>query len=242
MLTVATMPIYALNELPLFPDPREAEADGLLAVGGDLDPERVLTAYALGIFPWPITGMPLAWFSPDPRMVLEFDRLSVSRSLRRTLRSGRFTVSMDSAFDDVIEACASAPRPGQHGTWITDEMIDAYVRLHRLGFAHSVETWSGDELVGGVYGVSIGGMFCGESMFHRRSDASKVAFVALARQLGAWSFDFLDCQLHTPHLESLGASTIPRARFLERLAESARRPTRRGRWTLEIEVAGDARG
>lgn len=234
MLLSVVMPIYALNDQPLFPDPREAEADGLLAIGGDLSPQRVLTAYALGIFPWPIPAAPLAWFSPDPRMVLEPTEVRVSRSLRRSLRNGGFTVTFDEAFEDVIAGCSEAPRPGQQGTWITPAMIAAYTRLHRLGFAHSVEVRRDGALVGGLYGISLGRMFCGESMFHRVTDASKVAFVTLAAQLDEWDFAFLDCQLHTPHLASLGAHEIPRETFLSRLDDALQAATRRGAWTCAI--------
>lgn len=229
------MPIYALNEEPVFPDPSDAEPDGLLAVGGDLAPRRVLTAYALGIFPWPIGDMPLAWFSPPDRMILDFANLRVSRSLRKSLRRGGFSITMDQAFSEVMAACSSTPRSKETGTWITDDMLRSYARIHEIGFAHSVEVWREGELVGGLYGISIGAMFCGESMFHRVTDASKVAFVGLARQLDAWGFHFLDCQLHTPHLESLGASEIPREDFKERLAGAIWKETRRGRWAFELE-------
>lgn len=231
------MPIYALNEQPVFPDPREAESDGLLAVGGDLSPRRVLTAYALGIFPWPIPAAPLAWFSPPQRMLLDPGAVHISRSLRRTLRHGGHRVTLDERFGEVIEACARARRPGQRGTWITAGMIDAFSALHALGFAHSVEVWREERLVGGLYGVSLGAMFCGESMFHVERDASKIAFVTLARQLAAWDFEFFDCQLHTPHLASLGAREVPQAAFLERLGGALVRPTRRGRWRLDIDPA-----
>lgn len=233
MVHLGSMPIYALNEEPVFPDPEEAEADGLLAVGGDLSPPRVLAAYALGIFPWPISNMPLTWFAPPRRMILRFADIRVSRSLRQTIRREGFRLSMDEAFDDVVRACAGAPR-GDAGTWITSEMQAAYAEIHELGFAHSVEVWRNDELVGGLYGISIGTMFCGESMFHRESNASKVAFVTLARQLERWEFDFLDCQLHTPHLASLGAAEIPRAEFSELLRAAVWRTTRRGKWRLEL--------
>lgn len=228
------MPIYALNDEPVFPDPEEAEADGLLAVGGDLSPQRLLAAYALGIFPWPIGDMPLTWFAPARRMLLRFPGLRVSRSLKQTLRRVPFRLTVDQAFDEVIRRCAEVPRGGEAGTWITEEMQRAYCAIHELGFAHSVEVWRDDELIGGLYGISIGTMFCGESMFHRESNASKVAFVALARQLERWGFDFLDCQLHTPHLASLGASEIPRAEFSKMLRAAVWRPTRRGPWALEL--------
>ena len=213
------MAIHLLDHRIAFPDPREATEDGVLALGGDLDPRRIVAAYARGIFPWPVSGM-LAWFSPDPRMVLQWPNLRVSRSLRKVLRDGAFTVTFDQAFERVIAACATIERVGQPGTWITRGMREAYAELHDLGFAHSVEVWRGRELVGGLYGVSIGTMFCGESMFHHATDASKVAFVTLARQLEAWGFAFLDCQLHTDHLASLGAQTMPRDAFLAALAEA----------------------
>ena len=171
------MPIFRLGRDVAFPDPARAEPDGLLAVGGDLRPERLLAAYALGIFPWFDDSSPILWWSPDPRPVLEPERLHVSRRLARTIRQGRYRVTADTAFERVIRSCAARERPGQRGTWITDEMVLAYVRLHRLGFAHAFEAWEGDALAGGLYGVSLGGVFFGESMFADRPDASKVAFV-----------------------------------------------------------------
>jgi leucyl/phenylalanyl-tRNA--protein transferase len=228
------MPIYALSDEPVFPDPEESEQDGLLAVGGDLSPRRVLTAYALGIFPWPISDMPLTWFAPPERMILRFHDLKVSRSLRRSIRRGGFRLTMDQAFGQVMEACAQAPRSKEAGTWINVDMRNAYAEIHKQGFAHSLEVWRDDQLVGGLYGISIGTMFCGESMFHNVTDASKVAFVALAKQLKCWGFSFLDCQLHTPHLESLGASVIKRCEFSALLREAVRSRTRRGTWSLEL--------
>ncbi len=225
------MPVYELPEEIAFPDPAHAEPDGLLAVGGDLNPDRVLFAYSIGVFPWPMSGWPLAWFCPDPRMVLYPNNIRRSRSMRKAMRSGRFTVSADTAFDAVIEACSVVPREGQSGTWITAEMKAAYSELHRRGFAHSVEVWSDRELVGGLYGVSVGAAFCGESMFHRESNASKVAFVCLAAAAQAWGLHFIDCQIHTDHLESLGATEIPRERFLQEHRESQRENTRRGSWS-----------
>jgi leucyl/phenylalanyl-tRNA--protein transferase len=226
------MPVYRLDQRLVFPPPEEAE-DGLLAVGGDLSPERLLVAYARGIFPWYGEGLPILWHSPDPRMVLNADRLIVGRSLRKTIRRGRYRVALDGAFADVVRACARVPRPGQDGTWITADMIDAYVRLHELGYAHSAEAWDGERLVGGVYGVSLGGAFFGESMFAERPDASKVAFVALVEQLHRWGIDLVDCQVHTEHLERFGAEEWPRARFLAALARALEAPTRRGRWSLD---------
>ncbi len=202
-----------------FPDVSLAlrEPDGLLAVGGDLAPERILAAYRQGIFPWYSEGQPILWWSPDPRAVLFPERLKISRSLRKVLRKGRFRVTADEAFDRVVAGCA-APRKGEEGTWITPEMAAAYRRLHGMGAAHSVECWEGDELVGGLYGVAIGRVFFGESMFSRRSDASKVAFVHLVGMLQRWNYELIDCQVATRHLASLGAITIPRRQFIRMLA------------------------
>jgi leucyl/phenylalanyl-tRNA--protein transferase len=225
--------VYRLGAQLAFPPPGEAEPSGLLATGGDLRPERLLLAYSLGIFPWPLVDRPLLWFSPDPRMVLAPGDLRVSRSLARTLRRGRYEVRLDTAFGEVVRRCASAPRRGVAGTWITLEMALAYERLHELGFAHSAEAWEDGELAGGLYGVSLGGCFFGESMFAARTDASKVAFVTLVRQLEAWDFDLVDCQVHTEHLARFGATEWPRARFLAALAASLERPTRRGSWRLD---------
>lgn len=199
-----------------FPDPVNAETDpdGLLAVGGDLAPERLLGAYRQGIFPWYSQGQPILWWSPDPRMVLFPERLHISRSLRKTIRQGRFRITFDQAFASVIEACA-APRDREGGTWITEEMKLAYLDLHRLGHAHSVEAWQEGELAGGLYGIQIGTIFFGESMFSRSSNASKTAFVHLVLTLEKLGCPLIDCQVHTAHLESLGACPIPRSRFLE---------------------------
>lgn len=224
------MPVWRLGDPIAFPDPRRAEPGGLLAVGGDLSPERLLAAYAQGIFPW-YEEEPVLWFSPDPRWVLVPKELRVARSLAKVLRQDRFAVRFDTAFDRVVEACATAPRPGQHGTWITPAMRAAYGRLHRLGFAHSVEAWRGDALAGGLYGVSLGSAFFGESMFARESDASKVAFVHLVRRLESWDFRLVDCQVETAHLRRFGAAPWSRARFLEELDRALRVPTRRGAWS-----------
>jgi leucyl/phenylalanyl-tRNA--protein transferase len=208
------------------------EPNGLLAAGADLSVERLLDAYRHGIFPWYSEGEPILWWSPDPRMVLAPGDVRISRSLSRTLRKGRFRVTADRAFEAVIESC-SAPRAGQQGTWITAEMKAAYIRLHRSGHAHSVEAWDGDELAGGLYGVAIGRAFFGESMFARVSDASKVALVALARQLQAWQFGLIDCQMRTAHLASLGATEVPRVEFAWRLAKLVDYPSITGPWRLE---------
>jgi leucyl/phenylalanyl-tRNA--protein transferase len=225
------MPVYRLGASPVFPPPEEAEEGGLLAVGGDLSPRRLLTAYAKGIFPW-YQEQPILWYSPDPRTVLVPSELRVSRRLRRTLSQGVFELRMDSAFEEVIRSCATVPRRGAQGTWITRDMIAAYCTLHELGYAHCSEAWREGELVGAVYGVSLGGSFFGESMFFRRRDASKAALVALVWQLEAWGFALVDCQMYTEHLARFGARPWPRDRFLWALRESLRQPTRCGRWQL----------
>lgn len=225
------MPVYLLGAEPFFPDPEDADPSGLLAVGGDLEPERLLRAYALGIFPWYEEGQPFLWHSPDPRAVLVPGNLRVSRSLSKVIRSGRYAVTLDTAFERVVRACAEVPRRHQSGTWITEAMIRAYTRLHELGFAHSAEAWEGDAFAGGLYGVSLGGCFFGESMFALRPDASKVAFVRLVRQLDAWEFDLVDCQQQTAHLARFGAEPWRRRRFLEALARALAKETRAGRWT-----------
>ena len=212
-----------------FPEPRDASSDGLLAYGGDLEPGRLLAAYAQGVFPW-YESSPILWYSPDPRAVLFPDALRINRSLAKNLRRNRYAVTMDSDFRGVIEACAQTPRPGQSGTWINREMIEAYCALHALGFAHSGEARGQGELVGGIYGLSLGAAFFGESMFSRRSDASKVALVTLVERMRAWGFHLLDCQAHTPHTEALGAVLWPRADFLELLAAALAAPTRCGVW------------
>ncbi len=227
-----------VRSLP-FPDPRQAGPDGLLAYGGDLAAERLVAAYAQGVFPW-YESTPILWYSPDPRSVLVPAELVVNRTLRKNLRRRRFEIRFDSDFRAVIDACARAPRPDQAGTWITDDMLDAYCELHALGFAHSAEAWRDGELVGGVYGVSLGAAFFAESMFARSSDASKVAFVHLVAQIATWNFRFLDCQVYTPHTERLGARAWSRTRYLEELARALERPTRRGRWGLARDAAAAA--
>lgn len=201
-----------------FPDPGYAleEPNGLLAVGGDLSPARLLNAYRQGIFPWYSTDQPILWWSPNPRAVLFPDKFKVSRSLRKSLRKRTFRVTLDTAFAAVIDAC-SEPRSDGAGTWLTEEMKQAYIQLHRIGFAHSVECWEGEELVGGLYGVSMGKVFFGESMFTRRSDASKIGFAHLIEQLKEWGFGLIDCQVQSGHLASLGAEDIPREEFLQLL-------------------------
>jgi leucyl/phenylalanyl-tRNA--protein transferase len=216
------------------------QPNGLLAAGGDLSPSRLLDAYAQGIFPWFGRDDPLLWWSPDPRMVLYVRELRISRSLRRTIRSARFHVTADTAFAAVIEGCAE-PRPDQDGTWITPEMNAAYCRLFEMGHAHSVEAWAGDRLVGGLYGVAIGRMFFGESMFSRESDASKVAFVHMVAQFGRWELPLIDCQMPTAHLASFGAREIPRTDFLEDVHRLVRQPAPQTPWKLDADLS-DALG
>lgn len=205
------------------PDPRRADLDGVVGVGADLRPATLVEAYRHGVFPWPHEGMPLPWFSPDPRAVIWVDRPHVSRSLRRTLRRSGWTTTMDRAFRDVVAACSE---DRDDGTWITPEMAAAYGGLHERGWAHSLEVWDGDALVGGIYGVLVGGVFTGESMFHRVSDASKVGLVDLCARLEEAGGSWLDAQLPTEHLASMGAETWPRAVFLRRLASVRDEPVR----------------
>lgn len=221
------------------PPPEEADERGLVAVGGDLRSERLIDAYRRGIFPWYSEGLPVLWHSPDPRFVLEPRELRVNRSLRKALRRRPYRVTFDQAFTEVIQRCAEVPRPGQDGTWITDDMIAAYESLARLGYAHSVEAWRDEELVGGIYGVSVGALFCGESMFSLAPDASKVAFVHLVRQLETWGCGLIDCQVHTHHLERFGACHWPRERFLRAVAELRERPLEQGpelAWAFDPEL------
>ena len=229
------MPIYALPEDHIFPNPELADESGLLAVGGDLDPARVLLGYSIGVFPWYSEGQPILWHSPDPRFVLHPCDLHVGRSLRQRLKQRPYELSMDRDFSSVIKSCQKAPRPGQDGTWITGDMQDAYIALHEAGFAHSVEAWEDGELVGGLYGVSLGSVFLGESMFAKRPDASKVAFVALVRQLMEWNFNLLDSQVHTEHLERFGAYEIDRTSYLDVLSGCLENDTRSGPWSWDSD-------
>jgi len=224
------MPVYRLIEELVFPPPAHADPNGLLAVGGDLSSERLLLGYRCGIFPWYSQGQPILWWSPDPRAVIELGDFHVSRRLQQKLRQGKFNVTFDQAFEQVIHGCARVPRKGQKGTWITREMMEAYIRLHREGFAHSAESWLDGELAGGVYGVSLGRCFFGESMFFRVADASKAAFAALVKQLAEWQFQLIDAQIKNPHLVTLGAREIPRTVFLKRLQTALRYPTVEGPW------------
>ena len=225
-----------------FPDPEQAldEPNGLLAIGGDLSPERLISAYSCGVFPWfDDDSQPILWWSPDPRAVLKTDGVRVTRSLGKRLKQRALRCTADRAFRAVVDGCAGARRDksGRNsGTWITPQMKLAYARLHDLGYAHSIECWAGDELVGGLYGVSLGRMFFGESMFSRATDASKVALVRLAGQLRAWGFPMIDCQVMNPHLASLGAEPMRRRAFLEMLRKNDLSTTRRGTWRLEDET------
>jgi len=232
------VPIFRLpRDAAVFPDPCHAEPDGLLAVGGDLSPRRLLAAYREGIFPWFGDESPILWWSPDPRLVLVPGELHVPRSLQRTLRRGVYRVTADTAFPDVIRACSAKERPDQEGTWITLDMIEAYEELHRLGYAHSFEAWEGDALAGGLYGVSLGQAFFGESMFSERPDASKVAFVKAVRWLADRDIRLIDCQVRTEHLLRFGAREIPRDAFLAELRRAVEAPSMRGKWQLD-ERAG----
>ena len=217
------MPVFTLSKRLSFPPPHLAIKEGLLAVGGDLSPERILLAYRNGIFPWYSPGEPILWWSPDPRLVLYPQELSVSKSLRKVIKRKTFQITFDKSFDDVILACADAKRSYGEGTWITDEMKAAYCQLHRQGYAHSVEAWQGDTLVGGLYGVAIGRVFFGESMFSRVSNASKAAFVTLVENLRKLKFSLIDCQVRTDHLVRFGAREIPRKLFLEQLEKAVGR-------------------
>jgi leucyl/phenylalanyl-tRNA--protein transferase len=211
------MPIAVLSQALKFPDPRLAEAQGLVAIGGDLSVDRLLLAYRSGIFPWTVS--PVSWWSPDPRAILEFNQLHVGESLQKVLRKNVFRVTMDTAFAQVIQQCA-APTPGRTDTWITQEFIEAYTRLHERGHAHSLECWRDGELAGGIYGVAIGGFFAGESMFHRVSNASKIALYHLVEHLRKREFKLLDIQMLTPVTKQMGGVTIPRAEYLARLEKA----------------------
>ncbi len=231
------MPVYRLSRRLIFPDPAEADPSGLLAVGGDLSLRRLLLAYSMGIFPWYTEGEPILWWSPDPRLILEPADLKVSKSLKRVLKKRAFAVTMDRCFEQVIRKCATVSRRHEQGTWITPAMITAYCRLHSAGFAHSVEAWADGRLVGGLYGVSLGRAFFGESMFSEAADASKTALVYLVRALATWEINLIDCQVRTEHLVRMGAREIPRSEFLLRLREALRHQTRRGQWSLPETIA-----
>ena len=224
------MPVYRLTDEIIFPPPQLADKIGLLAVGGDLCEERLLLAYSLGIFPWYSEDEPILWWSPDPRLVLYPDEIKVSKSLEKVIKKGLFDVTFDAAFGQVIKLCALAGRRENEGTWIVRDMIDAYRALHESGYAHSVEAWKDGILAGGLYGVSLGGCFFGESMFTLESNASKVAFAGLVKYLKENSFDLIDCQVTTAHLKQFGAREIPRSLFLKQLKKSLALPTLKRKW------------
>lgn len=223
--------IYLLTDDLVFPDARLADAHGLLAIGGDLTIERLILAYRNGIFPWYSEDDPILWFSPDPRLILFPEKLKVSKSLRKIIRKRVFSVLFDKAFEKVIMNCAEIERKNQDSTWITSDMIEAYIKLHQMGYAHSVETYYEDKLVGGLYGVSLGGAFFGESMFHRMTDASKVALFYLVEKLKAWNFDFIDSQVTTEHIKSIGAEDISRDKYLQLLKLTLIKKTQSGSWS-----------
>ena len=227
------MPIFRLSERIEFPPPRLARPDGLLCVGGDLSPERLIEAYRNGIFPWYAYNEPILWWTPDPRLVLYPENIHVSRSLARKIRKKIFCVTMDSAFEEVIHNCSYTRTLTGEDTWLTEDMIQAYTRLHEAGYAHSVECWRKGRLAGGLYGVCLGGAFFGESMFTIISDASKVALVYLCRYLEKLGFDLIDCQVTTEHMVSMGAVEIPRELFFKKLGHSLQKPDRRFKWSFD---------
>lgn len=226
------MPVFQLSDKLVFPPVSFAEKDGLLAVGGDLSPERLLLAYRNGIFPWYSEGQPLLWWSPSPRLVIFPDEFKIPGRLARVVRKGKFTLSMDRSFRQVISACATTGERKTKGTWITGEMIEAYCQLHEMGFAHSVECWQAEELAGGLYGIALGGVFFGESMFSRQPNSSKIALVSLVHTLQEWDFDLIDCQLQTAHLMQFGAREIPGREFQKILGKSVLRQIKSGKWEI----------
>lgn len=207
--------MFLLNHRLLFPDVEKADDDGLLAVGGDLSPERLLLAYKNGIFPWFNEDSMILWWSPDPRMVLFPNKIKISKSMAQVIKSNKFRITRNTQFEEVVNACSAIKRKGQAGTWITPEMKSAYLKLHQMGIAKSIEVWENDILVGGLYGIDLGNVFCGESMFSRKSNASKFAFISLAKELQQKEYKLIDCQVYTAHLESLGAEEIPRKQFIK---------------------------
>ncbi|KTC90064.1 leucyl/phenylalanyl-tRNA--protein transferase [Fluoribacter dumoffii] len=222
------------NELYSFPDPEQSDAQGLLFIGGDLSPQRILQAYRQGIFPWYEPGTPILWWSPNPRLILIPNEFKASRSLLKSLKKP-FSFTIDTAFRQVIVECATGAGRLDN-TWITQEMIEAYTYLHTMGYAHSFEIWYENELVGGLYGLSLGHAFFGESMFHKMTDASKIAFYCLCKTMAEWSFDFIDCQIPTKHLQSLGAKIIHRKEFLHMLGQSLEHPTKQGLWNTTNNI------
>lgn len=229
------MPVYKLGPEIVFPPVRHA-VDGLLAVGGDLSPERLLLAYQSGIFPWYSEDEPILWWAPKNRMLLTPSSIHVSRRLSRTIRRSSWRLNADTHFQEVIGQCAGISRKHEDGTWILPEMQQAYTDLHRLGYAHSIELFSNDRLAGGLYGISLGGMFFGESMFSLEANASKVCLIALARQCERWDIGLIDCQMWTGHLASMGANQVSRATYMSALHRHLRQPTRKGAWRLDEDI------
>lgn len=227
--------MYWLTDELIFPPVEEAEDWGGLALGGDLSPRRLLLAYCSGIFPWYEEGQPIIWHAPDPRFVLFPEKLRVAKSMRPILNQKKFDITYDTDFHSVIRSCQKVKREGQPGTWITEEMLQAYCHLHHLGLAHSVEVKQKGQLVGGLYGVSLGSIFFGESMFSKASNASKAGFITLVHHLQKEGVTLIDCQVHTPHLESLGAEEIPRSRYMMLLEKDLNHPTKKGKWTNSID-------
>ena len=233
--------IYRIPEQHIFPPPGEADESGILGVGGDLDPRRVYLAYRMGIFPWYSDPQPILWWSPDPRMVLFPERLRIPRSLGKRIRQRRYRVTMDRAFGEVVRRCKQKPRPGQDGTWITAEMLACYDGLFQAGVAHSIEAWDGDRLVGGLFGVSLGRVFAGDSMFADAPDASKVAFVHFVRQFQLWGGTCIDSQVHTEHLERFGGELIPRRDYLALLESDRDQRLRTSPWSFDSDFECDGR-
>ncbi len=235
------MPVFKLSKEKIFPPPELAREDGLLAVGGDLSSERLLLAYQMGIFPWYSKGDPILWWSPIPRLIMEPAEFHLSKRLARELKKGVYHFSFDKDFRGVIEACATNRTNQNEPTWINTDMIEAYCQLHRLNFAHSVECWQDKQLVGGLYGISIGGVFCGESMFSLAPNSSKASLAILAHHLQKWDFDFIDCQMRTNHLISLGAKEIPGPVFLNRLQNAILKEDHLSTWQIEDLPSGMVR-
>lgn len=228
------MPILLDPNDYYFPDHHEADEHGIIAIGGDFNPHRLLAAYYAGIFPWPHDNMPLLWFSPDPRFVLKPSEIIINRSLAKTIAHTNLSIKADTNFLLVIKNCQNTRRKHQHTSWISDEMIEGYLALHKLGFAHSIEAYNQEKLVGGLYGINIGSMFFGESMFFKENNASKIAFVCLVAHLQSWQFSLIDCQSHTRHLEKFGAHHISRDLFLIELANSHLSPTKQEHWQFHL--------
>lgn len=232
------MTIFEITADLYFPPINQTSSDGIIAFGGDLSAERLLLAYSSGIFPWPHEGYPLLWFCPDPRFALKPQDIIINQSLQKAFKKNPYRITFDQDFKNVIEHCAKNKRPGQDGTWITDEVISAYINLHRKGFAHSIEAYDNNTLVGGIYGISLGGIFFGESMFALSPNASKIAFATLAAHLVSWNFDLIDCQAYTEHLSRFGASEYKREKFMQILKRSLKnKPTLKAPWQLTLNTA-----